>query len=206
MSDDREDSKDEERRRIVHDLRAPLHALTGFLDLAISDNSDPEVARLLDAAHRSALRLNELVAELDGEEDIPVDVDLHALVNEVLELLAPITGSHSIGLVGGPGPEVNVPNRTLRRVVSNLIVNAVRHTPTGSQITITTEAESLRIIIDDEGLGPSAIVEGGHDHSRLGLVIVGELLERIGGRLDIEQRHPVGSRIVVSLPDSCRQM
>ncbi len=189
-----------DHRRIAHDLRAPLHALSGFLDLAIDDNTDPDIEGLLHAARRAATELDAQIATLDGAGDPETLTDLTDLAESIIELVRPLANDHPIVLLGGPGPVVRTRIRALRRIVINLMTNALRHSAAGTTVTITVANDPPRISINDDGPGPAAILEGGTDGNRLGLIIVRELLERLEGHLTVEAGEAKGSRVTVVLP------
>jgi signal transduction histidine kinase len=197
---------DSERSRIVHDLRSPLHALAGYLDLAIADNDNPELGRLLAGARRAAHELDDLVAELSGSPDPTTDVDLDEIVCSVVEMLRPIAGDHTLDVGLGPSPSAHTAGRAVRRIVTNLITNAIRHSPTGTTIAVRTLASSPTIIITDEGPGPAALPDSTERSGRLGLAIVRELVDRIGGQLVIGSGEHGGTRISVALPAPCTPM
>lgn len=198
MSDGESPRDSHDAARIAHDLRAPLHALLGFIDLAAADTSEPEVARLLLHARHAGTELQHLVAELSGQTDEPIAVDLHELVDGIVTMLRPITGDHELIVTAGPGPIVTVPPRSLRRIITNLITNALRHTPPTSKVMVVVHHDPPSITIEDDGDGPDAI-NVGSSSARLGLVIVRELVERIGGELTIAAREPHGTAVTVQL-------
>lgn len=197
---------DSERSQIIHDLRSPLHALAGFLDLAIADNDDPELGRLLAGARRAAHELDDLVAELAGHPDPTTDIDLDDLVSGVVDMLRPLAGEHTLTTEFGPSPTAHVAERAVKRIVTNLITNAIRHSPTGTAIEVRTLASSPTIVITDGGPGPASLPDASDHTGRLGLVIVRELVDRIGGRLVIGSGERGGTRIRVELPAPCTPM
>ena len=203
MSDGESPRDPHDTARIAHDLRAPLHALLGFIDLATAESSEPEVARLLHHARHAGSELEHLVAELSGQPDEPIAIDLHELVSGIVTMLRPVTGDHELTVTTGSGPVVTVPPRALRRIITNLITNALRHTPPASKVAVVIQHEPPSITIDDEGDGPDAITAA-RSSGRLGLVIVRELVERIGGDFTITAREPHGTSVTVNLAHNRR--
>jgi signal transduction histidine kinase len=203
-------------RRIVHDLRSPLHAVLGFIDLARLDNTDPAVAAHLDRAAGSAQHLAALIAELDHLDAVrhdpaAVDMALPELIEGVCAELRVVHGDTHPIAVGWPGDDalVTADAHLLRRVLTNLIGNALGHTPVGTPVAVTvgeatTTTDRCRrdIVVEDSGPGfdPDAPTE------RLGLLLVGELLQRMGGTLDIGHPPGGGTRAVISLPAPCPPM
>ncbi len=105
----------------------------------------------------------------------------------------------------------------LRKVLVNLVDNAIKYSPEGGEVEIRVDAENgqCRIEVADHGLGiPSSERErifekfyrldpqlaGGVGGSGLGLYICRELVERMNGRLDVDSEPGEGSRFTVALP------
>jgi signal transduction histidine kinase len=108
------------------------------------------------------------------------------------------------------------PNQ-LRRVLENLLSNALKFSPSGKtvQISLTQSAGVHRIAIKDQGPGISpadqknlyrkfhklsARPTGGESSSGLGLAIVKTLVEQLGGEIALTSEVGVGSSFVVSFP------
>lgn len=200
-------------RRIVHDLRSPLHAVLGFVDLARLDNTDPAVAAHLDRAAGSAQHLAALIGELDHldpDRHSPAvdDVALADLIEGVCAELLVVHGDTLPIAVERPDDDalVTADAHLIRRVLTNLIGNALRHTPAGTPVRVivgeaTATADRCRrdIVVEDSGPGFDPNAPTG----RLGLLLVGELLQRMGGTLDIGHPPGGGTRAVFSLPAPC---
>jgi signal transduction histidine kinase len=211
-----EPGDEHEMRRIVHDLRSPLHAVLGFIDLARQDNHDPDVAAHLDRAAASAQHLASLIAELSRVDD---EVHHPTIVEcGVGELLRSVTAESRV--VHGDGHAITVDvdemadtvtadPHLLRRVLTNLVANALRHTPPGAHIVISV-GEIARadgacrrtITVGDDGPGFDPTEPTG----RLGLLLVGELVARMDGVFTIDARPGGGTRAVVELPAPCPPM
>lgn len=210
---------DDAVRRIVHDLRSPLHAVLGFIDLARQDNSDPAVGAHLDRAAGSAQHLATLIAELsrlapDEQRPDATPCPTIELVEAVLAELRVVHGQdHRVSLesdiptgADGAGTVLADPH-LLRRVLTNLIGNAMRHTPPGTAITVGIDpvtrigdACHRTLRIDDDGPGIDRTGPG------LGLLLVAELVARMGGTFTIGRRPEGGTRAVVELPAPCPPM
>jgi two-component system sensor histidine kinase BaeS len=109
-------------------------------------------------------------------------------------------------------PELDVDGRRIRQVVSNLVANALRHTPAGGSVTVSARASvsGLRLEVADTGVGMS---QDAIDHAferfwrsgesagaGLGLAIVRDLVTAHGGTVNIESQPGEGTRVVVTLP------
>jgi two-component system, OmpR family, sensor kinase len=210
-----------------HELRTPLTSVLANLEL-LAESLHGEEAEAAHSALRSSQRMRRLVADLLllARTDVGRVVrrepcDLARIVVEAAAELGPVSGAHEISLdVGRAGPVIVEASRDeLHRLALNLIENALRHTPPGTEIRISTAAEpagEARLIVEDDGPGvPERLaatlferfVRGAGDHGGsfgLGLAIVRAVAESHGGSVTLEQTHPgaerPGARFVVILP------
>ncbi|MGC4946607.1 sensor histidine kinase [Streptomyces sp. DT224] len=175
----RTDSEARMRRFVAdasHELRTPLAGISGFAELyrmgALSDQSD--VDRTMDRIEREADRLTRLVedllllAQLDEHEVAGTallrvaPMDLRAVAVDALHDLRALDPSRHVTLTGLDGGQIGVApvlgdEARLRQVVTNLVGNAIAHTPAGSAVEIrvgTSDGESI-LEVADEGTGIS---------------------------------------------------
>ncbi|MGA9874378.1 MAG: HAMP domain-containing sensor histidine kinase [Solirubrobacteraceae bacterium] len=217
-----------------HELRTPLTSVLANLEL-LAESLHGEEADAARSALRSSRRMRRLVADLLllARTDVGRVVrrepcDLAQIVVEATAELGPVSAEHEISLdVGRAGPVILQASRDeLHRLVINLIENALRHTPPGTEIRVSTElapaadarppAGEARLIVEDDGPGvPERLrstlferfVRGAGDRGGsfgLGLAIVQAVAESHGGTVVLEQTHPgaehPGARFVVTLP------
>jgi two-component system OmpR family sensor kinase len=207
-----------------HELRTPLTSVLANLEL-LAESLHGEEADAARSALRSSQRMRRLVADLLllARTDVGRVVrrepcDLAQIVVEAAAELGPVSGEHEISLDVRPAV-VEASRDELHRLALNLIENALRHTPTGTEIRVSTAAESTgeaRLIVEDDGHGvPEGLaatlferfVRGAGDRGGsfgLGLAIVRAVAESHGGSVLLEQTHPgaerPGARFVVTLP------
>jgi two-component system, OmpR family, sensor kinase len=144
--------------------------------------------------------------------------ELSQIVVEATAELGPVSSEHELTLDVHP-VVVDASRDELHRLAINLVENALRHTPPGTEIrvsTATTPAGDARLLVEDDGPGvlerlvPSLFerfVRGAGDRGGsfgLGLAIVRAVAESHGGSVALEQTHPgapqPGARFVVTLP------
>jgi two-component system OmpR family sensor kinase len=207
-----------------HELRTPLTSVLANLEL-LAESLHGEEADAARSALRSSQRMRRLVADLLllARTDVGRVVrrepcDLAQIVVEAAAELGPVSARHEISLDVRPAV-VEASRDELHRLALNLIENALRHTPAGTEIRVSTAAEdagSVRLIVEDDGPGvPESLsatlferfVRGAGDRGGsfgLGLAIVRAVADSHGGSVSVEQTHPgaerPGARFVVTFP------
>ncbi|GAB3419765.1 sensor histidine kinase [Flindersiella endophytica] len=219
---------------VSHELRTPLFGIKGFSQLyrmgALPERADVELS--MSRIEAESARLVELVedllllAQLDESAVVvePTPMDLRTLASDARHDLRALDPTRPVTLTGpggdgpaGPAP-VNGDEARLRRVVSNLLGNAIAHTPPGTPVRIgvgTLDGSSV-FEIADEGPGLSQQQAGRAfdrfyraDSSRnraegggagLGLAIVQSLVTAHSGRVELETAVGEGARFRIVLP------
>jgi signal transduction histidine kinase len=149
-------------RDISHELRSPLSRLSVAVELARSHQQN---AKALDQIEKEADRLNTLVGEvlsLARTEDMKltlecVPIDLHATLQDLVNLCAIEARQRNCRIVldSAAGTTVNGDGELVRRALENVIRNALRYAPAGTDITIRVEQmnDAVRVVIGDCGPG-----------------------------------------------------
>ncbi len=214
---------------VAHDLKAPLNQVTGLLSVVEDEgNLNPTQEKMLAMAKKVTNNAGNLVkdlvelgsAEQQGAQLQKVPVPLKSLVAEVAAAFSADAARKSITIETTLPEEETIcqtePNQ-LRRVLENLVSNALKFSPQGKsvRISLTQDAGFHRISIQDQGPGISAADQknlyrkfhklsarptGGESSSGLGLAIVKTLVEQLGGEIALTSEVGVGSTFVVSLP------
>jgi two-component system, OmpR family, sensor kinase len=222
-------SEDRMRRFITdasHELRTPLTTIRGFAELyrqgAVSD-IEQTMSRIESESRRMGLLVEDLLllARLDAQRPLESQrVDLLALAADAVHDTRAIAPQRNItvDVVDGPGiPQVLGDEARLRQVLSNLMINAVQHTPDTADITVrvgTKDGDAVLEVIDDgpgmEELDAQRVFERFYraDSSRarssggsgLGLSIVDSLVRAHGGTVAVTTAPGQGCRFCVSLP------
>jgi two-component system, OmpR family, sensor histidine kinase BaeS len=230
-AESRQRAAEEERRAVIagigHDLRTPLASLQASLE-ALNDGVAPDPERYLRGMAADVDLLSRLVDDLfllarleAGSHRIrPEEVDVGELVDESVEAMLPLSARRgvalSVGDNGGPAPVV-ADAAAVGRILRNLVDNALRHAPPGSEVVVSTQVDeaTVRVTVIDEGAGfppgadskvferfasldPSRARAGGG--TGLGLPIAQELARLCGGGVEIEEGS--GGRVSLRLPRS----
>jgi signal transduction histidine kinase len=216
-----------ERRMMLssvgHDLRTPLAALRAGLE-ALVDGVAPDPDRYLRSMQRQVEVLGALVDDLfllssieAGRLEVTSEpLDLAELVTEAVESMVPAAAGRGIELVVDAPERVTVfgSAAAIGRVVRNLVDNALRHTPDGSEVRVAVSNGAMATVrVTDAGPGFTpefatraferfARAEPSRSRSTggagLGLAIARGLVEAHGGRIWIEQAP--GGRVAFELP------
>lgn len=152
---------------VAHDLRTPLTRLHNRLDEALASNNRTVQREAIEAAATEARDLLEIfaallrIAEVEGMSARAhfTDVALSVLVADLAEVYRPAMelGGHRLATVIAPGINIQGDRRLLQRLLSNLLDNAIAHTPTETAVTVALEriGTSVRLSVADDGPGVS---------------------------------------------------
>jgi two-component system, OmpR family, sensor histidine kinase BaeS len=218
---------DEEQRRtlladVSHELRTPLAVITGNLEAVIDGVYPPDPAHLsaiLDETRVMARLIEDLRTVALSEAGTltlyrePTDPDV--LVGEVLRAFTPDATGAGISLateLTDDLPILDIDPVRIREVLSNLVANALRHTPRGGTVAIggSASATAVTLTVRDTGAGvdPGVLphifdrfVKGADSHgSGLGLAIARGLVEAHGGEIAVHSPVEGGTLFRVVLP------
>lgn len=220
-----EQSSEQQRRFAAdasHELRSPLASMAAQLDV---DLAHPDTASWPDTAQslrQETKRMQSLVDDLlllartdvNAVVDVQQRVALDDLVTDALAAThAPPTlrlNGESIGRI-----DVNGHSGQLRRLVTNLVDNSLRHANERVDVSLTTDGATALLTVEDDGPGvPVADRERiferfvrlddarGRDAggSGLGLALCSEICTRHGGTISVDSSPTGGARFAVSLP------
>jgi two-component system, OmpR family, sensor kinase len=222
-------SEDRMRRFITdasHELRTPLTTIRGFAEL-YRQGAARDVAMLLSRIESEASRMGLLVddllllARLDVQRPLERrQVDLLALASDAVHDAQAIDPERTITMevFDGPGiPAVLGDEPRIRQVLSNLVTNALQHTPESAEVVVRvgTERDDVVLEVSDKGPGMSRqdatrVFERFYrtDSSRarasggtgLGLSIVDSLVQAHGGEVIVKTAPGEGCCFRVTLP------
>jgi signal transduction histidine kinase len=214
---------------VSHELRTPLTSILGYLELIEQSNaerSQPDDGYLV-VVKRNAERLLRLVSDLllvsEVEDSMLAlefqDVDLHELARECVEAAKPAADAKGIvlQLTEASALHLGGDRGRLAQMMDNLVSNAIKFTPDGGTVTITTAVRDGQGVFEvaDSGMGISA-ADQAHLYDRffrthdaaaqaipgtgLGLTITKAIVDAHGGSVDLRSTVGRGTTFVVTLP------
>ncbi|NMO54276.1 HAMP domain-containing histidine kinase [Actinoplanes sp. TBRC 11911] len=210
---------------VAHEMRTPVTNIRGWLEAA-EDGVVPLDRELMSSLLEEALLLQHVIDDLQdlsaadaGELRLhPQLVNLAELLPAVVDAFAGAAGRAGVALVvHAPAALVTADPIRLRQAVGNLVTNAIRHTPAGGRVTVSTRTEEGAQVIDVADTGPglsdaerTLVFErfwraeksrsrqtGG---SGLGLSIVRKLIEAHGGTATVTSEPGAGATFTLRLP------
>lgn len=212
---------------VSHEIRTPLTLILGPLNSLLSMSSFSEEATAqLQVMSRNARRLKRLI---DNVLDLrrmdagmmtpnPVNADVGALVEQLVRDVQPSARTAQIEL--GLKLELPLRSRTdatmLERILLNLLANALKFTPPGGSIEVHLYRKrgEICLSVEDSGPGISAAdldhlfdayeQAGAHKHggTGLGLALVRQFSELLGGRVEVQTRLGQGTCFSVYVPEA----
>jgi heavy metal sensor kinase len=216
----------------AHELRGPLAAVQSALEVALSqprratEAYRETLADVLEATRHLAKVANDLLllAERDGGRAIEAKsepVSVAVIAGQAVGMFLGVAEDRGIDLslnAAEPGLVAGDQAR-LRRVVGNLLDNAIRFTPRGGRVVVrvTRQADGVVLTVADTGVGIAAgdlvrvfdrfyKVDAARSHGPdgrsggLGLAICRSLVEACGGAISIDSRPGQGTTVTVRLP------
>ena len=214
---------------IAHDLRTPLTVLSGYLEALRDEVLKPTPTRFATLYDETQLLLR-LVEDLHtlslaDAGELPGTrrpLDPGALLERVAATYHHSAVQHGVELSVTPDPAtppIEVDPEQMARVLNNLVSNALRYTPSGGRVSLSTYAvpAGVELVVADTGEGIAAehlpnIFErfyradsSRHEHtggSGLGLTIVKSIVELHGGSIRAASREGQGTRFTITLPAS----
>lgn len=223
-----ERTKDEMISAVSHEMRTPLTAMLGYLELALNSDIPPDQLRqFVRTAHTEAERLHEIIDNFLNIQRFNArnlstlhkgPVNLESLIRETVALFGSSFPNHEITTSSPTDlPPAWGNAEDLHRVLNNLVSNAIKYSPDGGKVSITTsrEDDTVVIAVRDEGIGiPSHALERiferfyrvDNSDSRtfggigLGLALSKEIVTAHNGRIWAESTLGKGSTFYFSLP------
>ena len=213
--------------QMSHEIRTPLTTVIGFAEILNENDLGTwnEFTTYIERSSQRLLRtinsvLNLSRLETGALELDPTRININATVQGAIELFRHRAAGKSVHLqVEVPQPTLyaRFDEKALDRILDNLIGNAIKFTKEGGRVTVRVQQRRDRLFIEVEdtgvGIAPQFIphlfeafkqgdAEAPDDQpgSGLGLAITHQLVELMGGSIEVESETGVGSRFTVDLP------
>ena len=214
---------------IAHDLRTPVNNIRGESEVALARARDVEEYReVIESTLEEAVRLSELIGDLLflARAESPLTelrrerVNVGKLLGAVRDYYEASASDGGVSLLADEGAEpltAELDRALMLRAVSNLVSNAIAHSPTGATVTLAARAEgaAIRIEVSDTGVGiPAEALPRVFDRffrvdpsrskasggTGLGLAIVQSIMTLHGGRAEISSQFGHGTCVTLCIP------
>lgn len=212
----------------AHELRTPMASIYGFSELLLLRKfSDGKRQELLETIARQATRMSTIINELldlariearQGQDFVMETVPLQDIVRLVADDYSPPTGRARPVLSDCEVPVyVKADRGKLQQAILNVLSNAYKYSPDGGDVVIECQLQDdgryVAITIRDQGMGMSpeqlqrvferfyrADASGHIPGTGLGMSIVKEIIEIMGGKVSVNSEPAVGTAVTILLP------
>jgi signal transduction histidine kinase len=223
--------KSEFLANMSHELRTPLNAVIGFSDVLLqkmfgelNERQEEYVRDIREAGRHQLALVNDILdlskVEAGRMELEPTDFSLPALITDATALLRERASQKGVRLVVATDEtlgSIHADERKIKQVLFNLVMNAIKFTPSGGTITVAGERTSaaVSVSVTDTGIGIAAedqtrifeeFRQAGDSAGRaiegtgLGLSLAKRFIELHRGTLSVVSEPGRGSRFVFVLP------
>jgi signal transduction histidine kinase len=216
-------------RLVTHEMKTPLTAIKGMSEVMMKFDPDAEKRREMSAAINEATRrmarmiddyLDLTRLESGAREPRLAFHRVETLIEQNLLLLDPVAARRGVTLIRKLAPNlppILVDADLLARALTNLVANAIKYSPTDTDVLISAQAgeENLFIAVADQGYGippehqasvfekffrVPRVEDAETPGTGLGLALVREIAELHGGRVTVESEAGAGSIFTLRLP------
>lgn len=212
----------------AHELRTPLTSIQGFSEIMLTrdDITDEEKKRFLSYINKQSVSLTMIVSDLLDITRIEsgrgftlnkLPFDISEAINQIVPYFQEHAPQHHFEVATPNGQmEIHADKQKMEQILKNLIDNAVKYSPKGGLIRVTSTISDgqCEIAVKDQGIGMSAeqvekvfdkfyrvdasntAIEG----TGLGMTIVKYIVEAHGGKIWIESKVGKGTKVSFTIP------
>lgn len=224
--------KDDYIAMLVHDIRSPLSVIKGSADILIHDDSNLSKQQKIDLLKQVQITSDSLLLLVNdildaskmqsGKYEIfKSSTDLNSLVKLVTDSFIVLAKENKVKLevdLESQIPKVNADQEKIKRVLTNLISNALKYTPEDGVIKVSTSFldDLIYVKVSDTGIGiddktkkklfdkfvqgSKTIKSSYSSSSGLGLSVSKQIINLHNGKIWIEDNNPKGSVFIFTLP------
>lgn len=220
--------------RVSHEIRTPLNAIIGFSELMIDEKFGPigsdRYRDYLSDINRSGNHVLDLVNDLldiskieAGQQELSYEaVSLNDVLSEAVAMMQPQANRERVIIrssFASSLPDVVADLRSIRQIALNLLSNAIRYTPAGGQVVVSTvyEAGDIAMRVRDTGVGMAAadieqalkpfkqinaLKRPRGDGTGLGLPLTKAMVEANRARFTIQSTPGEGTLVEITFPST----
>jgi signal transduction histidine kinase len=207
---------------VAHELRTPLSVLQGRLEGLLDGvyaRDDRQLGELLDETRVLQRLIDDLrTLALSDAGSLPLQkepTDLGVLAQDMVRSMEPEAGRKGVGLsatTSAQNSAVDLDPFRIREVLTNLLTNAIRHTPAGGRVTLsvseTRDRASVTVADTGEGMSPDEVArmfdrfyKGAESRgSGLGLTIAKGIVTAHGGDISAQSEPGKGTTVTFTIP------
>ena len=210
-----------------HEFRTPIASINGFASLLLEkDLPAEEIRKYLEIIADESARLSHLasssilLSRLSSQQIVAdaEDYDLSGQIRQCSIMLSPAWSEKRIEFSGSfEECRIHASRELMQHVWINILDNAVKYTPEGGEISVSTKASEgiLHVTISDTGKGMDSetlshlfdpYFRGDSSHSTsglgLGLAIVKRIIDLSKGTMEVESKEGIGTTFRIDLPES----
>ncbi len=216
---------------VSHELKTPLHSIKGFVDIILMGKTGPvtDIQRdFLGTVQEQTGHLQRMIEDLlefsrleSGQIRLrPIPLQPAELIGTVVDKLTPLAGQKGLALAAplpAALPEVEADAMRLEQVLTNLVENAIKFTPTGGQVAVRAWAEpaAVQFAVLDSGIGVpkeereriferfyqvDSSARRRYKGTGLGLTICRHIVTQHGGQIWVDEAAGGGSEFRFWLP------
>lgn len=218
-------------RGAAHDLKNPLTLVSGYAQMMLNTppiRQDPDLKQMVQEIEQSGTEMLQLISNmldvLRFESAVHIEretIDLNIIVDNIVSAFQPLAAARNITLqfqTQYSSVHAQADTQSIRRVVENLVSNAIKYSPDESEVIVITDITEDKAIlqISDNGYGipvydlpqifdPFFRVDKTSDQAEgtgLGLSVTKEIVNQYGGTIEVDSTEGKGSTFTVILPSS----